>query len=736
MNLFEKLYNLVLIVSLSHLVTEVLLASHGVDLHRTWLRAAFPYPVGSSFAVGFTWLGHFEIVLAFIFGVSLLYRFLEWVCEVLAWAYNLLIRPPPQFRTVGDLIEENVQQGREVHKETPVMRPEPVIPESYRQDSPYVLMTPPPWQASIWYEAGEKLSLVGHANRISGHIVTNWHVLQTADVNKMKLVIIRTERDPVMIPLNVFNFKSILDDIVAAPISEVKGVALTGLKEAPIKHVQGFQPVYIATDFPDNNASVAGLRNCTEAWGMVQYTGSTRGGFSGAGYCHGNALFGIHSHGGTQNIGYSASYVAMKLRTPESSDFIALVNMMKNSRDRDYSKRMVAPGEWEVSFKGRYFQLDAEDYEEFTDQFGDEYDYNWRSEKRPSKGRRRYEWEHNPIHPDMTMDLIALNKQVNKLTSVLKFVRARSKQNWRNLLDLKEYCAYLERIVLKKWDMPPQWQPVIWSSDSEPSTDFSDDEFDVDAMDVPLHRDDSPEPELQNSGVDEGDHHPPNFDDLVDESNPVHMEVTIEDCPPTPPHPEVRDEKPCMAVALVNPLSGNAQGLPATMAGSQSERPTATESPHPSPNQDLSVISRLDCLSNGLDAMQKRLLEVSSCIQDTREEQRKLLGRLQPEKSGSLKPTSASATSSNTRPIQQLSRRQRRAGLASRGHSISRDPAGSAGLKAAAPSGKPLGGMASKSPTKPTGRPSNISRPSVSGTSLTKSRAGAMKSVAPSARLT
>lgn len=266
-----------------------------------------------------------------------------------------------------------------------------VRPESYVDKSPYVYMQCPAWQASIWRITSNSKRLVGHANKISGHIVTAWHVLQEIPNDELFLVIIRPGRKDVIVPITSFVFEQLLDDLVAAPILSGKGYTLTGLKDAPIKHVDGVQPACIATDYDDAVASVANVRNHTEAWGMVVYDGSTRGGFSGASYFHGNACYGIHTHGGVQNVGYAASYVAMRLKHRESSDYLALANMLQYSRDRRFQARRVAPDEMEVQFAGRYFRIDADEYGEIEDQYGE--DVNWR--RRPRERRDRY-GESNP----------------------------------------------------------------------------------------------------------------------------------------------------------------------------------------------------------------------------------------------------------------------------------------------------------------------------------------------------
>lgn len=311
----------------------------------------------------------------------------------IAWVIRALVnwRPPPKFHSVDDIRAVPTPPPR---TPSPPTDSSDVEPESYKEASPFIVLAPAPWQASIWSTRDGKRTLLGHANRIAGHLVTNFHVLQAASVDTLDLVVLRPGKEAYITPLNQFQFELVqdCDDIVAADLSKVKA-AIPGLKEASIKHVHGFQPVYIATDFPENNASSSGLRNHPESWGMVVYEGSTRPGFSGAGYCHGNSLFGIHSHGGIHNVGYSASYVALKIKKPESSDYYALRDMLDRSRDKNYTTRRAHnPDEIEVQFQGRYFIIEDVEYQELEDEYGYQDGRQQRHQKR-KEWRRRQEWE-------------------------------------------------------------------------------------------------------------------------------------------------------------------------------------------------------------------------------------------------------------------------------------------------------------------------------------------------------
>lgn len=320
------------------------------------------------------------------------------------WAYCWYDHTRTQFTSVADIVEpepepqtvvfspdEPGQLRQQAQRRAAAFLSTGVIPESAVPGSNFIMMAPAPWQASIWYFQNGTRTLAGHANRVAGHLLVNFHVLQTFNPAQLALLVLRAGKEAVVVPLSSFKFKSLVEDVVAANIADAKK-PIPGLKDAPVKHVQGYQPAYIATDYPQKNASTAGLRNHPESWGMVVYEGSTRSGFSGAGYCHGSGFYGMHCYGGIQNVGYAASYLAMKLKSNESSDYIALSNMLDNSSDRDFASRRVNPDEYEVRYQGRYFIIEAEEFLQLEEDYGDE-----EAVGRRRRGRRNDRWGESGI---------------------------------------------------------------------------------------------------------------------------------------------------------------------------------------------------------------------------------------------------------------------------------------------------------------------------------------------------
>lgn len=338
----------------------------------------------------------------FYAGVLVCLQVLIVVSELYTWFYP---RPVRVMKTVYDSFEEPAEEedvGPVIpERQPPVLNNCGVEPHA-AGETRFCMLLPPPWQVSIWADVGVKnLALVGHATRIANHLVANWHVLQTIPLEKLYIAALREGKPDVKIPANTLKWETVIGDICAAPLGKLQ---LAGVKNASIKHVIHTQLVQVATDLPSANASMGILRN-SETWGLVEYSGAVRAGFSGATYYHGRNVYGIHSTGGTAGaMGYSASYVAMKLRHGQSSDYAALMYMLETGADRRYRSRRVSPEDVEVFYDGRYFVIEVDEYQELNETYP-EY---WDDEPEPpprrrnrTRRRRRDSWSSSEYSEDM-----------------------------------------------------------------------------------------------------------------------------------------------------------------------------------------------------------------------------------------------------------------------------------------------------------------------------------------------
>nr|UGO57320.1 MAG: hypothetical protein 1 [Riboviria sp.] len=236
-----------------------------------------------------------------------------------------------------------------------------LMPEAYQPDSPYSMSSAPSFQASIWTDVTGEWILMGHALRIDDYLLVNHHTLIRAPQEVLTLMIIRSGRATVSVPLSKFVFSELYEDIWYAPIGDL---ALTGLTTLKVAHVEDKHVVQISTDYKTENSSTGVIEN-DPAWGMVTYHGSTRRGFSGAAYYVGKRAYAMHALGGNDaNRGYSLSYLAQKIKRQESSDYLALTNALRVATNRRLVSKRVAPGEVEIFHLGRYYIIDSAEAEE------------------------------------------------------------------------------------------------------------------------------------------------------------------------------------------------------------------------------------------------------------------------------------------------------------------------------------------------------------------------------------
>lgn len=577
-------------------------------------------------------------------------------------------------------------------------------PESYREDSPYITMTPPCWQFSIWRKHDDsRKTLIGHGNKIAGHLVVNYHVITAAPIDQLYLVIIRQGKDTVVHPLSAFRFTELLPDIMVSPVSEAKGIQLPGLKDAKIKHVHGFQPAYISTDFPQNNASTAGVINHPDSWGMLAYKGSTRPGFSGASYVHGSSIYGIHCHGGVQNVGYSASYVAMRLHNPESSDYYALQAMLRSSRDRDYESRRVNPDEFEVRYQGRYFVIEVEEHGWLEEDYGDGTDYRTprQERKRDRRWRNNEDWECNILWK--SSEDLSEEPELVKITELptTREIATQTEPLYENapveleshaVRKLEAHVAMLNDRLEEEIEARLAQRRTI--ERLERSLDMFVDATNMKFMQLWTYVDDA---ELDDMGP------------LVDV---VELECVKQEDQPTPTAPE------------------NSSSPTHTLGGAQSASQVDTQSPPAFLNPDpLATLPKASPISGPL--LQPTQLETALLsIQNILVEQQKLLSRLEPENNSSSKPGLPSETKSSTLPEPPLSPKRKRRGFSRRAGLTGPAQQASVPLPPIQPSAKPLVGTASGSQTQPTGKSSNNLPASASGPSRKAAAAAIKRSLA------
>lgn len=212
-------------------------------------------------------------------------------------------------------------------------------------------------------------------------------------------------------------WKRIDNDLAAAPYDVFKR-ELSRLRTVTVGHNIGSKLVQLTSSHAVDNSSL-GMLTKTAPFGMFEFTGSTRPGFSGAVYVCGTRVVGMHLGGGVQNLGYSASYIHNLLFRPESSERAALLRLVEAGLGDEVVWDSVAPEEWQAEHKGRYYRIDYEDYLEVSKAYND----RKQRLRMPQMGYHDVEYvpecsgngEAGPYGPDSVDELIVIVQQMHDL---------------------------------------------------------------------------------------------------------------------------------------------------------------------------------------------------------------------------------------------------------------------------------------------------------------------------------
>lgn len=257
------------------------------------------------------------------------------------------------------LFKERREDEQKFHKHLNNIRP-----QSYNPDSAYIYGAPPKWQFDIISDDLGGSTLLGHGWRYEDWLVTCKHVVQAAQekISSARKVYIRH------VSIDRAGTKrTYVKDVASCEWSErAADVAFTvynqaefpNMPTATVKSVT--QPIIakISTSFPQDNTSIGTLQNFK--FGVLQYDGSTRGGFSGATYVVEGKVVGMHLAGGINNLAYASTYIANLARRQEDSADEVLQRMMSTEDDVEYDE--VSPDEVQVHYRGQYFMYDRSDF--------------------------------------------------------------------------------------------------------------------------------------------------------------------------------------------------------------------------------------------------------------------------------------------------------------------------------------------------------------------------------------
>lgn len=263
-----------------------------------------------------------------------------------------------------------------------VKAPRLYLPEKAMPGSSFVRAEVlPTFQASVMELVEGAWREIGQCFRLEMAVVTARHVVKE-DAGRVRL---QSGRGMLEIEAGRFEEVDEHTDLAYAVLDE-KEWARLGLAKAKLHPAaaNGEQVLFVSAQTSVEKTSGC-LSLATNLFGFVRYTGSTRAGFSGAPYAMGNKVYGMHLGASSENIGYDAGYILMKLRglTESSTDYFE--KLVDNARRR--GRKLVVrntgdPDVVEVFVKGHYVRLDRD----LLEGYGDEVESATYSQESASQG--------------------------------------------------------------------------------------------------------------------------------------------------------------------------------------------------------------------------------------------------------------------------------------------------------------------------------------------------------------
>lgn len=263
-----------------------------------------------------------------------------------------------------------------------VKAPRLYLPEKAMPGSSFVRAEVlPTFQASVMELVEGAWREIGQCFRLEMAVVTARHVVKE-DAGRVRL---QSGRGMLEIEAGRFEEVDEHTDLAYAVLDE-KEWARLGLAKAKLHPAaaNGEQVLFVSAQTSVEKTSGC-LSLAANLFGFVRYTGSTRAGFSGAPYAMGNKVYGMHLGASSENIGYDAGYILMKLRglTESSTDYFE--KLVDNARRR--GRKLVVrntgdPDVVEVFVKGHYVRLDRD----LLEGYGDEVESATYSQESASQG--------------------------------------------------------------------------------------------------------------------------------------------------------------------------------------------------------------------------------------------------------------------------------------------------------------------------------------------------------------
>lgn len=249
-----------------------------------------------------------------------------------------------------------------------------------------VTATAPQFQAEVFRDFGDGMVFYsGVCFRVGDRIYTAGHVVEGSGT-------VYIQYKDRRVPLAASEWNHLEMDVAYVSASSCNKLLMPSAKVAQVV------PLPQSVKIVARGQSTHGILRDHEVMGMVTYDGSTIAGFSGAPYCVGNVVLGIHTgHIKTENVGVSFSYINLIVRRsfkqiPESTeDFFDYEMQRAGKQGFAYKRDAYHPDEYLVRVAGRYHMIQADVFHKISSKYeaNENNDMDWveteSKKKKPKK---------------------------------------------------------------------------------------------------------------------------------------------------------------------------------------------------------------------------------------------------------------------------------------------------------------------------------------------------------------
>lgn len=326
------------------------------------------------------WWPHYDLVIPFI-----LVRILSYVVGITA--VSLAVR-----------WEARRRRNNWTYKYGYLYLNEPISTNNERMfpHSRLINVDSPDYQAEVFRDFGDGIvHYSGVCFRVADKIYTAGHVVEGSGTT-----IIQFKEKKVTIPTHLWIQEQY--DVAHLPYAYLASLNMKSAKQS--QAIPTPQSVKIVA----RGQATYGILRDHEVMGMLTYDGSTVAGFSGAPYCVGNIVLGIHTgHQTTENVGVAFSYINLIIKRAErgykkedTEDYFDYELSRAGKQGFNYRRDPYHPDEYLVRVAGKYHMVDSEVFDKISKKYQANEDNTMREyEAEKSKRARNGSTQNSEVKP-------------------------------------------------------------------------------------------------------------------------------------------------------------------------------------------------------------------------------------------------------------------------------------------------------------------------------------------------